>query len=165
MEKFYSYVESVTWERIYMFVTIRLDEDYQASENIRFFLVDGEYRVETAFEVLSKEGNVYRLKLNVTNNGMNRCVNNGIHSLLVVDGDEYISEAGYRGTSQMLEAWSRCYRYNGNAGAYTVTFLLDEYSEESRFLLLFYNTVRKAMGNMFKKPLRDENNDIIEEPD
>ena len=115
MEKFYSHIESVTWERIYMFLTIRLEESFQPSENIRFFLVDSGYKVETAFEVLSRDGNEYHLKLNVTNNGLNRCVNNGVHSILVVDGDTAISEAGYHGTSQMLEAWSRCYRYNGNS--------------------------------------------------
>lgn len=145
MEKFESRVTGVTWERIYMYVDLELDESM--SDQVQFFLVNKDYRVEAAFELLERTGNRVKLKLNVTNNGTNRCVNNGVYTLLTVDGEDWISEAGYTGTSHTLEDWGHCYRYLGNSGAYTVTFLLDEYSEESRFQLLFYNTVRRAMGN------------------
>lgn len=145
MEKFGSRVTNISWERIYMFVDLELDMG--VSDEVQFYLVDSAYRVEAAFELLERTGNRVKLKLNVTNNGTNRCVNNGIYTLLTVDGEDWISEAGYTGTSHTLEDWGRCYRYLSNKGAYTVTFLLDEYSEESRFQLLFYNTVRRAMAN------------------
>lgn len=152
MQKFKSSVVSVSWERIHMYVKVRVDENEKLSENVQFFLVNNNYLVESGFQILEKNGNEYSLTLNVTNSGVNRCVRNGVYTLLVVDEDK-ISEAGYEGTSQMLESWGRCFRYLGETGAYTVTFLLDEYSEQSRFLLLFFNTVKRAMGNMI--PLKN----------
>ncbi len=148
MRKFESFVTSVSWERIHMFLNIKLAEDANVTENVQFFLANEKYVVEAAFDIVEKKENEYRLSLNVTNNGVNRCVNNGIYTLLVVDDGNAISEAGYVGTSQTLESWGRCFRYLSNSGAYTVTFLLDEYSESSRFQLLFYNTVKRGMGNL-----------------
>lgn len=152
MKKIESYVTDITWERIHMFVKIRLDGSENVSENLQFFLVNEEYLVETEFEILEKQDNEYLLTLNVTNNGENRCVCNGTYTIIMADKGRYISEVGYTGTSKGLEGWGRCFRYLNNKGAYTVTCLLDEYSEESRFQLLFYNTVQRAMGHPVDMP-------------
>lgn len=161
MKKIESHVTSVTWERIHMYLKLRVDNSVQVSENVQFFLVNEKYLVEAAFDIVEKKDDEYLLTLNVTNSGVNRCVNNGVYTLLLVDGDQ-ISEAGYMGTSQLLESWGRTFRYLGNTGAYTVTFLLDEYSESSRFQLLFFNTVKRGMGNMVTlseetEPVKSEN--------
>lgn len=148
MRKIYSYVKDVSWERIHMYMTIVADENEMISEQVRFYLVNGSFLVETEFQLLSRTGNEFYMTLNVTNSGINRCVNNGTYTILLVDGEELISEVGYVGTSQTLEGWGRTFRYLNNVGAYTVTCLLDEFSEESRFQLLIYNAVRKGMSHI-----------------
>lgn len=148
MKKINSYVRDVSWERIHMFITIEVEEHEVLSDKTTFFLVNNSYLVETEFKILSRNGSKFYMTLNVTNSGLNRCVQNGTYTILMVDGEEYISEVGYTGTSQMLESWGRSFRYLNNVGAYTVTCLLDEFSEESRFQLLCYNTVRKGMAHI-----------------
>lgn len=148
MRKINSYVEEVSWERIHMYVTIQVDQTETLSDQVQFYLVNEKYDVETEFQILSRKDNRFTMTINVTNSGINRCIQNGTYTILMVDKDERISEAGYVGTSRMLEGWGRVFRYLSNSGAYTVTCLLDEFSEESRFLLLFYNTVRKKLTRM-----------------
>ena len=152
MRKIESYVTDISWERIHMFVKIKLDENEQVSENLQFFLVNEEYLVETEFQILEKQGSEYLLTLNVTNNGENRCIRSGTYTIIMADKGNCISEVGYTGTSKGLEGWGRCFRYLNNKGAYTVTCLLDEYSEESRFQLLMYNTIQRAMGHLVEMP-------------
>lgn len=163
VQKFNTIVRSVTWERIYMYLTIEVDDAYVGTEDIHFYLANADRKVEAAFDVLSFDGNCYRLKLNVTNNGTNRCVNNGVYTILTVVGDVAVSEAGYSGTSQTLESWARAYRYSNNSGTYAITFLLDEYAEESRFQLLFYNSVTMPMRNLVPMPIHAdlESDDMI----
>lgn len=148
MEKFDSYVRDISWERIHMFIKIEVPTEEKLSEDVRFFLVNSGFLVETEFKILSRRENEFLITLNVTNSGINRCVNNGVYTILIVDGNKKISEVGYIGTSQMLEGWGRTFRYLNNVGAYTVTCLMDEFSETSRFQLLFYNTVRRGMSHI-----------------
>lgn len=151
MRKIHSYVTEITWERIHMYLTLEVEKEEKISDDVKFYLVNEELQVEAELEQLSREGNRFYMTLNVTNNGINRCVNNGIYTIIMKDGEELISEAGYEGTSQMLEDWGRSFRYLNNVGAYTVTCLLDEFSEESRFQLLCFNMVRRKMGHMPKR--------------
>lgn len=148
MEKFSSYVKDVSWERIHMFVTVEVQSKQLLSENVKFFLINSDFLVETEFKILMRKENEFLITINVTNSGINRCVNNGEYTILIVDGKERFSEVGYVGTSHTLESWGRTFRYLNNVGAYTVTCLMDEFSEESRFQLLFYNTVRRGMSHI-----------------
>lgn len=148
MKKINSYVREVSWERIHMFLKLEVETDEELSEETRFFLVNEQYLVETEFTILSRKDYTFFLTLNVTNSGINRCVDNGTYTILMVDGDSLISEVGYEGTSQMLEGWGRTFRYLNNVGAYTVTCLLDEFSEDSRFQILIYNTVKRGMSHI-----------------
>lgn len=148
MRQFQSYVTSVKWERIHMFVEIRLEDHFSPSNDLEFFLVNNKYTVEAPFTVVEKKESSFLLTLNITNSGVNRCICNGTYTILTVDGEDAISEAGFFGTSSELESWGRCLRYRNNKGAYTVTFLLDEYAEKPRLQLLFYNTNKAAMQHL-----------------
>lgn len=152
MLQFDSQVIQVTWERIHFYVTVKISNRVSLSERAYFYLLNQSHRVETFFEVINHTDNEYLLKLNITNNGLNRCINNGVYSILIVEPGIAYSEPLFYGTTSELESWGRCFRYLGSTGAYTVTFMLDEYSEKPRLQLLFYNMVKRGMGNLISMP-------------
>ena len=152
MLQFDSQVVRVTWERIHFYVTVKISNRVSLSEHAYFYLLNQSHRVETFFEVINHTDNEYLLKLNITNNGLNRCINNGVYSILIVEPGIAYSEPLFYGTTSELESWGRCFRYLGSTGAYTVTFMLDEYSERPRLQLLFYNMVKRGMGNLISMP-------------
>ncbi|MDO4811223.1 MAG: CDP-glycerol glycerophosphotransferase family protein [Eubacteriales bacterium] len=155
MKKIVSYVDNVTWERIHM--TLQLVSEEPLPEDTVFYLVNEEANAETAFEVAERCGNHVELKLNITNNGINRCIQNGTYKLLITDDHSFYSIAGFRGTTAMLEGWGRSFRYLNNTGVYTVAFMLDEYSDVAELQVLFYNAVMHNLGHIpaagQKKPL------------
>ena len=60
MRKFESFVTSVSWERIHMFLNIKLADDAKVSENVQFFLANENYVVEAAFDILEKKTQKHR---------------------------------------------------------------------------------------------------------
>lgn len=148
MIRFSSYITDVYWERIHLYIKIKVDENISLSDRTEILLINKDFRVEAPFTILSFDHNEYLITLNITNNGVNRCINNGTYTILIVDADCAFSRAEFLGTNKILESWGRCFRYLSNKGAYTITFMLDEYSEVPCFQLLIYNTVKRAMGNL-----------------
>lgn len=148
MNTFSSYIIDAYWERIHLYLRIKTAENISLSERTAIYLINQELRAETAFKILDFDKNEFLVTLNVTNNGVNRCINNGIYTVLLVDEGNAFSEAEFSGSNKTLEGWGRCFRYLSSKGAYTVTFMLDEYSEKPRFQLLIYNMVRRGMNNL-----------------
>jgi len=148
MQKIEFQVTNIAWERIHMYMDVSVQKDIVLSDRVKFLLANSEYLIETEFDIINCKDNTFKLALNITNSGINRCISNGIYTVLIYDQDNVIGEAGYEGTSHQLEGWGRTFRYSNNVGAYTVTCLLDEFAESSRFLLLFYNTVSRGMSHI-----------------
>lgn len=147
MIRFHSYITDVYWERIHLYIKLKIDDNISLSDKTEVLLLNKDFRVEAPFTILNINNNEYLITLNITNSGVNRCINNGTYTILIVDSDYAFSQAEFLGTNKTLESWGRCFRYLSNKGAYTVTFMLDEYSESPCFQLLIYNTVRRALGN------------------
>ncbi len=147
MDCFKSYVTDISWERIYLFLTVRVEQIIEDSKNIEFYLINSDWRVEAAFSVEQLTDTDYRLILNVTNNGDNRCINNGKYLVLAYISDECYSNVSFEADVSQLESNVRCFRYLNNTGAYTLTFMLDEYDEKPVFQIFVYNMVKQAMGN------------------
>lgn len=145
MQLFDSYIVDASWERIYFRAVIELQKD--VNDEIHFYLLNNAFRVEAEFDIEKSEGRRYELCLNITNNGTNRCVDNGTYTIGVTVGDEYLSEVGFCGTEHQLASWGRAFLYNGTSGVFSVNCSLDEYSESSRFLMIFHNGYKRKLGN------------------
>lgn len=104
--------------------------------------------VEAEFEILSLQDSSAYLKLNITNTGINRCIVNGTYFVVAVSGTDRYSVAGYEGASEKLASWGRHFLYGSNKGIYSVTFLMDEFSETPILQLLVYNATTRQIGNI-----------------
>lgn len=138
--EFYSHVTNVQWERIHLFVTLQIEGYASSIDDLHFYLLKSKRKtVEAEFNIQTAEKNRVILHLNITQTGINRCVSNGSYMILAVSDNSDYSVPTFRGTNQQLETWCRCYRYNGNNSAYTVTFALGDELKDPSFKMLFYD--------------------------
>lgn len=130
------YLKDAFWERIHLNLTLDQDEGAAAPEPLRFYLADLSGRVETEFDVSDIGGNEIRLSVNVTNNGLNRCVKSGIYRILASDTAGNSAPVLYDGSFEALSGFGRSFIYDPD-GVYSVSFLTDEFSDLPELRLIF----------------------------
>lgn len=149
MKEFRSIIENVSWDRIYLNLKVRCEIGEQnKKQDLKFYLLNSENRVEAAFDVVDTKQNIFQIVINITNTGINRCIVNGTYRLLITDECYLFSCATSQFTSAVLLNKSRCFRYNNNGGAYTVTFSIDEYSSTPLFLIQVFNLKLANLANI-----------------
>ncbi len=136
------YLKDAAWERIHLRLTLELGEDAERLRSLHFYLVDMSGRVETEFAVIGGEGHIVRLSLNVTNNGLNRCVGNGTYRVLASDSEGEPSAVLYDGSFEKLAGFGRSFVYGAGSGVYTVSFMIDEFSDLPELRLSFLDAAR-----------------------
>lgn len=146
---FHSKLNTIEWDRIYLFLEIFIDNELSIdTKSLHFYLVNSSGTVETELIVLEYIDSCAKVKLNVTNSGVDRCINNDVYKILITDEMNYYSFVEYREDPNYLISNCRCWRYGNNVGAYTVTFNVDEYDALSSLQLCFFNTNKVGLGNM-----------------
>ena len=156
MQVYPSTVTDISWERIHLTATVAFETELPL--NTRFFLVrESDNVIWAELEPDHPLGDTVRLHLNVTNNGLNRCIPNGVYNLVAADGKGFYSVAGYNGPFETLGLWGRSFQYRTNAGTYSISFLLDEYADVSRLQIQIFNAERVELGN-YPLPNRDWRN-------
>lgn len=133
------YVRSITWERIHLNMEIELDDQLSAVKKLRFFFANQYGEVKAELKCTSRSGNRLTLSVNVTNNGVNRCIGNGTYKLYAADDTAPLCAALFDGASEILAADGRNFNYLSNKGVYTVSFMVDEYSKDPELQILIYN--------------------------
>lgn len=134
------YVRNIEWERIHLYIDLESDDDLLSDERLRFFLVNQFGEVKVEFKRVSFVDGILKLTLNVTNNGINRCIGNGTYKIFVCIGEELVTIPIFEGTTESLAGWGRNFNYLTNKGVYTAGFMVDEYSDLPELQLLFYNS-------------------------
>ena len=147
------YLKDVSWERIHMELSLELGDDAEVSGSCRFCLADMSGRVETEFKLADRDGRSVRLSLNVTNNGLNSCVENGTYRVLAVDENGGTTPVLYEGSFEALSDFGRSFVYNAGGGVYSVSFMTDEFSDlpELRIILLDAKATFKDKENPYYK--------------
>ena len=148
LQKFKSYLREIIWERIFLNLKVEVHHNFAGENNLHFYLLNNDAFPETEFDVIKKEKQIYYLKLNITNSGVNRCIDNGEYKVLVTDEFSTYSFVEFEGSEDYLAEHCLCLRYLNNVGAYTVTFNMSEGSDEPILSILFYNANKKAMAYM-----------------
>lgn len=87
-------VVAIHWERIHLFLDVKVMFKQGADREmpLAFYAVNQEYRAEAQFKVLGIDGDIYHLKVNVTNNGNKECIPVGTYKLLVCEGENILAE-------------------------------------------------------------------------
>ena len=142
------YVRNITWERIHLNVEAELDERLAAVERLRFFIANQYGEVKVELKETSRDGLSISLTLNITNNGLNRCIGNGTYKIYAADDITPIETALFDGGSETLAAFGRSFNYLSNKGVYTVNFMVDEYSQEPELQVLIYNAQTNTYSDM-----------------
>lgn len=123
-------VVGIHWERIFLFLDIQVHDQEGRSKHapLEFYAVDRLLYLPLArFKVLGQDGDVYHLKLNVTNSGDNHCLPAAQYYLAVCQGEDYLAEceAGISIVSNM-DAYSRNFFYRNMHCVYAVNFYVEE---------------------------------------
>ena len=142
------YVSKLSWERIYLDVTLEI-KTYSpiSTEKLRFFLVNEDGIVETEFLIVNIDAHIVSIRVNVTNSGVNRCLINGTYRIVVIfsDGDFVYAECS-EALLHCLANRSRCFRYNAGKAAYTINFMIEEVDVRPSFLILICNMKRVSLA-------------------
>lgn len=133
------YVRNITWERIHLNIEVELDAPLAAANDLRFFLANQYGEVKTELKRVARNGDRLTLSVNVTNNGVNRCIGNGTYKLYAAHDVAPIGAALFDGAAEILAAYGRNFNYLSNKGVYTVSFMVDEYSKDPELQILIYN--------------------------
>lgn len=134
---FVIYLKDASWERIHLQLTLELSEEAERTDSLRFYLVDLSSRVESEFRLVGCDGPLVRLSLNVTNNGLNRCVESGAYRVLASGGTGEPTAVLFEGSFDTLSRMGRSFVYGAGNGVYSVSFMTDEFSDEPELRLIF----------------------------
>ena len=130
-------LKDVSWERIHLRLTLEADEAAGGLTSLRYYLVDLSGRTEAQFGLAFCDGQCVCLTLNVTNNGLDRCVASGTYRILACDAAGSVTAVLYDGSFERLSGYGRSFVYGNASGVYAVGFLTDEFSDAPELRLIF----------------------------
>ena len=135
-------LEKVTWERIYCDLTVSADASETAVDDLSFFLINDRQSVAARLFIEDRSETSLRLRLNVTNTGINRCVESGRYLLVAASGTNVLCPVLCDTSSQIMAGWSNHFLYDGDSGCYTITFMVNEFTDLPELNILFYDMLR-----------------------
>ena len=132
-------VTDLYWERIFLHMMVKVDVlDETILENgepLAFYMVDRvTYDCPVKCKVLGEKDGVYHLRINVTNNGENRCIPEGVYILEVCQKNMALADAQTDiSVVPKLEDCSRNFLYRKGIRVYTATFAVEEGTDDLPF--------------------------------
>ncbi len=145
-------VINIYWERINLYVDVKVevfDKTYE-TEKLDFYLVNGLYYSKAHFEVISNENGVYRLYLNITNPGYNRCLARGTYNIHVCCGEnDYGRCVTDESIVTKMNDFSRSFLYGNRGSVYSVVFYVSD-DDDNALPFVMYTMASKAtsIGNL-----------------
>ena len=145
-------VINIYWERINLYIDVKvevIDKAYD-TKNLDFYLVNGLYYSKAHFEVISKENGVYRLYLNITNPGYNRCLARGTYNIHVCCGEnDYGRCVADESIVTKMSDFSRSFLYGNRGSVYSVVFYVSD-DDDNALPFVMYTMASKAtsIGNL-----------------
>ncbi len=145
-------VINIYWERINLYIDVKvevIDEAYD-TKNLDFYLVNGLYYSKAHFEVISNENGIYRLYLNITNPGYNRCLARGTYNIHVCCGEnDYGRCVADESIVTKMSDFSRSFLYGNRGSVYSVVFYVSD-DDDNALPFVMYTMASKAtsIGNL-----------------
>ncbi len=146
---------NVTWERIYADLTVAALEEKLMREDLHFYLLNSSGGITLEFAVREWTADTICLRMNVTNSGINRCIGNGNFRILVTQGKQVLGPVLCYEKSEVFAHWNNHFLYRSSSGCYTVTFMVDEFTELPELCILVYDMKKpsgsEAYGSLLKR--------------
>lgn len=141
-------VVNIHWERINLYLDIKidyLDESYREKE-LDFYLVNNKLISKAHFRCENKGDGNYRLYLNITNPGYNRCLPRGTYSIRVCSGDECIACCvADVSIVKKLNDFSRAFLFGNRGRVYNVVFYVDD-NDDTALPFVMYTMASSAIS-------------------
>lgn len=121
-------ITDIKWDRIFLILTVNIKarKDYD-NRFFDFYLVNGLFRAKGKAKLISQNGDDYKVKINVTNNGENRCYPLGTYKLCICAENNMLSYAyPSQNVVSSVDMYSRNFLYANRKKVYSVTFFIDE---------------------------------------
>lgn len=152
-------VTEIEWERIFLIMTIEVNyKEVDPDLILDFYLVNGLHAAKGKAEILSKEKGVYKVKINVTNNGEKRCYPLGTYKVCICLENSMLAymEASDEVLSK-IDSYSNNFLFANFQKVYTVNFVIDENRDENEYLpIKIYmmasrvDNIKSMFGGKFK---------------
>ena len=142
-------VTKISWERIWLHLELRItfapgaDRDSELS----FFLVNGLFEPKAKLKVTQTDGDIYRMKVNITNPGTSLCLPQGTYSIIICQNQCQMAKAEVaESLVKHMSSASRNFLYGGRAKVYSVTFYVTEGDESLPFIMYVLAGGRTAIS-------------------
>jgi len=140
-------VVKIDWERIFLYISVKIDyaEGADRESPLGFYFVDEEYVCGFKGKIVSSEDDVYRLEINITNNGCQSAILYGEYALIVVQNGSQMAKArlSYK-IADDLDPVSRGFLYNNKNKVYSVSFVIN--GDDDRLPFYMYVLPAKKVG-------------------
>ncbi len=130
-------VEDIKWERIhlYLYVRLKMDENRDYDINtLEFYGVNGKGICPIQFDCERLEDDFVSLHVNITNTGNRDTIPRGIYRIFICQGTEILAECetSYK-IADKLEDLSRHFLYSNRGKSYNVTFFVEDGADSLPF--------------------------------
>ena len=140
-------VVDINWERINLYIDIRIEfcSGSDKETPLDFYAVNAKFQAKAKFDYKILEDGTYRLYLNITNPGYDRCLPRGTYSIFICQGDTKVARCMTdRSIVKKMNDFSRSFLYQNRNRVYSVVFFVDDNEEYLPFIM--YTMASKSVG-------------------
>ena len=141
---------NIYWERVNLYIDVKINKrkNFDNQIPIDFYALNGNRFAKAKFDTDKISDTVYRLCLNITNPGYNRCLPKGTYTIAVCQGDNEIAHCMTSPTIvHKMNAYSRAFPYANQSKVYNVIFYVGTTNDYS---LPFYMYVMASAAEKNK---------------
>ena len=122
-------IVDISWERVNLYIDIKINygNGFDSTTPLLFYAIDESDSAKAKFEAERLSEKAYRLHLNITNPGSNRCMPTGNYSILVLQGENILAPCLIsQEIISKISDFSKSFLYENNANVYKVDFHSDD---------------------------------------
>ena len=127
---------AISWERIHLRMQLAIEQKKDAIplDQMDVFAVDKNGEAGVLFDTTLLENGRLELYVNITNNGLHKCIPVGTYRIFVCHGNDVLAECETdEELTQRLADDSRAFLYGGQTKEYTVNFYVEDDSDSLPF--------------------------------
>ena len=148
-------VKNIKWERINLYIDVEVsynDAEYNGKP-LDFYLVNNKFISKGHFKTELISENVYRLYINVTNPGYNRCLPRGTYAIRVCCGEDILA-CCVCDTSivKKLADFSRSFLFGNRSKVYSVVFYVGD-NDDTALPFIMYTMASGAISVGMPNPI------------
>lgn len=142
-------IENISWERIFLTFEVHVHYPDNPTPEIPlvFYGVNGEGMARVRFRQTQVDEEHFRLVVNITNQGQNRCVPHGTYSIIVCQGERKLADCETDvGLVPRMQDCSRNFLYSGRSKVFTITFFVAEGGDTLPFRMYVMPSAKTGVG-------------------